>query len=94
MAKKPQQLLTYYSGHRAAEADTQDLYLGTREMKPLLSLINRIQLKQEEQLKLKAAGNPAWTLTMLEVSELTREMEDMLMREVEANFLATKNKRG
>lgn len=94
MAKKPQQLLTYYSGHRAAEEDTQDLYLGTREMKPLLSLINRIQLKQEEQLKRKVAGDPSWTLIMLEVSELMREMEDMLLREVEANFEATKNKRG
>lgn len=46
------QLLTYYSSHRTSSSDTQDLYLGTREMKPLLSIINRLQINLEKKNRL------------------------------------------
>lgn len=39
------QLLTYYNSHRISCEGTQDLYLGFEEIKPLVSLINKIQME-------------------------------------------------
>ncbi|UZV41190.1 hypothetical protein vBVpaMR16F_124 [Vibrio phage vB_VpaM_R16F] len=39
------QLLTYYAPNRCSSETTQDLYLGFEEIKPLVSLINKIQIE-------------------------------------------------
>lgn len=48
MKTRPQ-LLSYYSSVRCSAEDTQNLYLGLEEMKPLLSIINKIQINMKEQ---------------------------------------------
>ena len=47
-----EQLLTYYNSHRASCDDTQDLYLGFEEIKPLVSLINKIQIEIKDNILL------------------------------------------
>lgn len=44
------QLLTYYTSHRASCDDTQDLYLGFEEIKPLVSLVNKIQIEIKDNI--------------------------------------------
>lgn len=44
------QLLTYYNSHRTSCDDTQDLYLGFEEIKPLVSLINKIQTEVKDNI--------------------------------------------
>lgn len=44
------QLLTYYNSHRASCEDTQDLYLGFEEIKPLVNLINKIQIEIKDNI--------------------------------------------
>ena len=45
-------LLTYYVPQRCSAKDTQDLYLGFEEMKPLLSVLNKLQINIEKDEKL------------------------------------------
>jgi hypothetical protein len=47
------QLLTYYSSHRDSCGDTQDLYLGFEEAKPLISLINQVQILMKDKIMIK-----------------------------------------
>ena len=44
------QLLTYYAPNRCSSEDTQDLYLGFEEIKPLVSLINKIQIEMKDNI--------------------------------------------
>lgn len=44
------QLLTYYNSHRVSCEDTQDLYLGFEEIKPLVSLVNKIQIEIKDNV--------------------------------------------
>ncbi|WNO47274.1 hypothetical protein [Vibrio phage vB_VibM_10AMN] len=46
------QLLTYYAPNRCSSEDTQDLYLGFEEIKPLVSLINKIQTEIKDNILL------------------------------------------
>lgn len=50
------QLLTYYNSHRTSCDDTQDLYLGFEEIKPLVSLINKIQIEIKDNILESGVG--------------------------------------
>lgn len=81
MKNKQQHLLTYYSAHRCAAEDTQDLYLGFEEIKPIISLINQIQIKQKE-IAIGGKGFKHHCKLHLEIDQLFSDMEDLLENEV------------
>jgi len=71
--KNQPQLLSYYSSVRCSAEDTQNLYLGFEEMKPLLSIINKIQINMKEQELL--AGKDADIFSKLDQS--SEKIEDI-----------------
>lgn len=75
------QLLTYFTSHRCAAEDTQNLFLGTREMKPLLSVVNKIQILMEKQFKEKDAF--IWNAYQDKIDDLMIDIETALREDVE-----------
>lgn len=76
-----QHILTYYTTNRCSAEDTQDLYLGFEELKPVISLINQIQIKQKE-IAIGGKGFQHHCKLHLEIDHLFSDMEDLLDNEV------------
>ncbi|CAH9012468.1 conserved hypothetical protein [Vibrio phage 501E54-1] len=75
-------LLTYYVPHRCSAKDTQDLYLGFEEIKPLLSVLNKIQINIEKDEKLGFTLNDDRTHMVLQENNAVLISELMaLLRE-------------
>ncbi|AUR94244.1 hypothetical protein NVP1193O_113 [Vibrio phage 1.193.O._10N.286.52.C6] len=74
-------LLTYYTPQRCSAEDTQDLYLGFEELKPVLSILNKIQIAQK---KFKQGGNLTDYLST--VDSLKAELEMSLLEDVEVQL--------
>ena len=70
-------LLTYYTPQRCSAEDTQDLYLGFEELKPVLSILNKIQI---EQKKFKQGGKLSEYLSTTD--PLKYELETLLLEDV------------
>lgn len=82
MKPQPKQLLTYYSPHRCAAEDTQDLYLGFEELKPVLSILNKVQIEHKKILTGKYQGMEC----LQESRRLLSKLEDLLFLDVEAQL--------
>ena len=86
--KNQPQLLSYYSSVRCSADDTQNLYLGFEEMKPLLSLINKIQVNMKEQELLASKGTDIFdklntsSEKTAEISKLNEKLLDLLRGDV------------
>ncbi len=87
---KEPQLLSYYAPHRCIAEDTQDLYLGTREMRPLMSMINKVQILMEKQRKETLKGDQVWCVMLWnawqdQIDELMVDIELLLREDVISN---------
>ena len=74
-------LLTYYTPQRCSAEDTQDLYLGFEELKPVLSILNKIQIAQK---KFKQDGKLSDYFPAVDL--LKAELESLLLEDVEAQL--------
>ncbi|AUR93437.1 hypothetical protein NVP1187O_124 [Vibrio phage 1.187.O._10N.286.49.F1] len=74
-------LLTYYTPQRCSAGDTQDLYLGFEELKPVLSILNKIQIAQK---KFKQGGKLSEYFLL--VDPLKAKLETLLLEDVEAQL--------
>ena len=74
-------LLTYYTPQRCSAEDTQDLYLGFEELKPVLSILNKIQIAQKK-FKQDCKLSDYFPTTDL----LKAELESLLFEDVEAQL--------
>ena len=75
-------LLTYYTPQRCSAEDTQDLYLGFEELKPVLSILNKIQVEHKKILTGKQTGMEC----VQESMKLLSKLEDLLFLDVEAQL--------
>ena len=74
-------LLTYYTPQRCSAENTQDLYLGFEELKPVLSILNKIQIAQK---KFKQDGKLSEYFLTTEL--LKADLEMLLLEDVEAQL--------
>ncbi|BAV81014.1 hypothetical protein [Vibrio phage RYC] len=82
MSKKSQpKFLTYYAPHRCIANDTQDLYLGFQEFKPILSKMNQVQIKQSKMLRYDP-WDEEYKQFELDIELLMQDIELMLQEEV------------
>ncbi len=75
-------LLTYYTPQRCSAEDTQDLYLGFEELKPVLSILNKIQAEYKKISTGKQNGRDC----IQEARGLFLKLEDLLFLDVEAQL--------
>ncbi len=81
-------LLTYYVPHRCSAKDTQDLYLGFEEIKPLISVLNKLQINLEKDEKLGFTLNDDRTHMALQENNtvLISELMTLLREDVVKNI--------
>lgn len=85
-------LLTYYVPHRCSAKDTQDLYLGFEEMKPLISVLNKLQINLDKGERLGFTLNDDRNHMALQENNaaLISELMTLLREDVVKNIIKEK----
>ncbi|AGG58032.1 hypothetical protein VPBG_00260 [Vibrio phage helene 12B3] len=78
-------LLAYYTPQRCSAEDTQDLYLGFEELKPVLSILNKIQIIQK-QIAIGGISFQEHCKLHLQIDPLLSDLEDLLCDDVKAQL--------
>lgn len=81
------QLLTYVSKGNTAR-NSSELFLSVEEAKPLLSLINKIQLAQRKQLVCERSllGHCEKASLSIEIDSHLKELRALLYEDTKANY--------